>query len=163
MSIIGNMAGCYSPMGKTFIIEDENGNEITGVVTEQEQIFTATDNDVREGMVYASDNGVSTGTKNIPGYHTRYGYKFALPGSEVKISVPEYNYNNLFVTITTYDSSVDGSLSSTYVAIDGRMYVAGSATKISDITVDTVNEQINLGMTVTEKSVVRYLVTKEEF
>ena len=51
MSIIGNMAGCYSPMGKTFIIEDENGNEITGVVTEQEQIFTATDNDVREGLI----------------------------------------------------------------------------------------------------------------
>lgn len=62
MSIIGNMVGCYSPMGKTFILQDENGNEITGVIVDQETVFNATPNDVREGKVFAGDEGVKTGT-----------------------------------------------------------------------------------------------------
>lgn len=160
--ILGNATGGFG-MPRSFVVVDGDGNEFTAVSVENVTVFDATPMDVRINKTFASDNGVQVGMKTIPSYHTRYGYKFALPGSEVKISVPEYDYNNLFVTVTTYDNSVNGSLYSTYVAIDGKMYVAGSATKISDITVDTENEQINLGMTVTEKSVVRYLVTKEEF
>ena len=63
--IIGNMVGSYSPMGKTMIIVDENGNELLGVITEGEVIFTATDSDVRSGKVYASDEGVSVGTLEV--------------------------------------------------------------------------------------------------
>lgn len=62
MKIIGNMVGCYSPMGKTFILVDEDGVEIPGVIVESEAIFTATDSDVVIGKVYASNNGVSIGT-----------------------------------------------------------------------------------------------------
>ena len=36
MPIYGNMVGAYSQMGKTFILEDENSNEMTGVVTDKE-------------------------------------------------------------------------------------------------------------------------------
>jgi uncharacterized protein YabE (DUF348 family) len=60
--INGNMVGSYSQIGKTFTLVDEDGNEISGVVVDQEVIFTATDSDVRQGKVYASDNGVSVGT-----------------------------------------------------------------------------------------------------
>jgi hypothetical protein len=63
--ISGNMVGTYSAIGKTFILVDENGNEITGVVVDKETVFTATDNDVREGKVYASDDGVSVGTLQV--------------------------------------------------------------------------------------------------
>lgn len=63
--ISGNMVGAYSPIGKTFIIVDEDGNEIIGVVVEKETVFTAVDNDVRVGKVYASDNGVSVGTLEV--------------------------------------------------------------------------------------------------
>ena len=63
--IIGNMVGSYSSMGKTFIIEDENGNELVGVVVDSEVVFTATDSDVRQGKVYASDEGVSVGTLEV--------------------------------------------------------------------------------------------------
>lgn len=163
MSISGNLVGSYSQIGKTFILVDDAGNELVGVVTDSAQVFDATDNDVREGKTYVSDNGASTGTKNIPSYHTRYGYKIVLSGRELKITVPEFDFSNLFVTITTYNTSAHDSLSTTYVAIDGGMYEVGNGNKISDITVDTANEQINLGMTVTEKSVIRYLVTREEF
>lgn len=62
MKIVGNMIGCYSPIGKTFIIEDENGNEITGIVVEQETIFTATAADVVKGKVAGTDDGVVVGT-----------------------------------------------------------------------------------------------------
>lgn len=62
MKIVGNMIGCYSPIGKTFIIEDENGNEITGVVVDQKTVFTATAADVVKGKVAGTDDGVVVGT-----------------------------------------------------------------------------------------------------
>jgi hypothetical protein len=62
MKIVGNMVGCYSPMGKTFIIEDENGNEITGIVVDQETVFTATATDIVKGKVAGTDDGVVVGT-----------------------------------------------------------------------------------------------------
>lgn len=62
MKIVGNMVGSYNQMGKTFILKYEDGTEVTGVVVDQETVFTATDSDVLKGKVYAGDNGVSTGT-----------------------------------------------------------------------------------------------------
>lgn len=160
--INGNMVGGTAPI-KTVKIVDENGEEILGVVVDQEQIFTATDNDVREGFVYAGDSGVSTGTKIIPSYHTEYGCKLMKANTTVTIPTREYNYNNLFVVIATYDTSITQSVLSTYVSINGAMYTVGSNEKISDIIIDAENEKINLGITLSEKSVVRYLVTREEF
>lgn len=62
MKIVGNMVGCYSPMGKTFILEDENGNELTGIVVDQEVVFTATAADIVKGKVAGTDDGVVVGT-----------------------------------------------------------------------------------------------------
>ena len=63
--ISGNMVGSYSQIGKTFVLVDENGNEVTGVIVGSEVIFTATDEDVRAGKVYASNDGVSVGTLDV--------------------------------------------------------------------------------------------------
>jgi hypothetical protein len=63
--ISGNMVGAYSSIGKTFILVDENGNELTGVVVDKTTLFTAVDSDVVEGKVYASDHGVSVGTLKV--------------------------------------------------------------------------------------------------
>lgn len=160
--ILGNATGGFG-FPRTYILTDENGNELTGVYVESETIFTATDNDVREGMVYASDAGVSTGTKNIPSYHTGYGSDIVLENNEVIIETPECDYSNLSVIITEYNTSVSKSTSSTYVSINNGMYAVGSSIKVSDITVNEANGQIKLGLIVPEKSVVRYLVTREEF
>ena len=62
MKIVGNMVGCYSPIGKTFILEDENGNELTGIVVDQEVVFTATASDIVKGKVAGTDDGVVIGT-----------------------------------------------------------------------------------------------------
>ena len=163
MSIVGNMVGCYSPIGKTFILTDENGVELIGVVTDQEQIFTATDNDVRDGYVYASDCGVSIGSKNIPSYHTSCGYKLVPAGKEVRIYVPEYDYTYLLVSIAVYDTNREQSVKTTHTSIDGGMYNVGNNIKLSDIVIDHDAEEVVLGITVAEKSIVRYLITREEF
>lgn len=62
MKIVGNMVGCYSPMGKTFILEDENGNEVTGIVVDQEVVFTATAADIVAGKTAGTEDGVVVGT-----------------------------------------------------------------------------------------------------
>jgi hypothetical protein len=66
MIIAGNMVGSYSQIGKTLTFVDANGNEVVGVITDQEVVFTATDEDVKKGKVYASDNGISVGTLEVP-------------------------------------------------------------------------------------------------
>lgn len=62
--IAGNMVGGVAPL-KTVILEDADGNQVTGVIVGSEVVFTATDEDVRKGKVYASDHGVSVGTLEI--------------------------------------------------------------------------------------------------
>lgn len=63
--ISGNMVGSYSQLGKMLIFVDEQGNEVSGVIVDQEAVFTATDEDVIKGKVYASSEGVSVGTLEI--------------------------------------------------------------------------------------------------
>jgi gas vesicle protein len=66
MSLIyGNVVGGIIGYGKTFVLTDESGNELTGVIVDEEVIFTANDEDVRQGKVYAGDSGVSTGTLQV--------------------------------------------------------------------------------------------------
>ena len=62
MSIVGNMVGCYSPIGKTFVLVDENNNEITGIVVDAETVFTATASDIAEGKTAGTESGVTVGT-----------------------------------------------------------------------------------------------------
>ena len=62
MKIIGNMAGCYSPIGKTFVVADPDGNEVTGVIVSQETVLTATAADIVMGKIAATDDGIVVGT-----------------------------------------------------------------------------------------------------
>lgn len=62
--ICGNIVGGSSPI-KTLKIVDSDNNEYIGVIVDEEVIFTAIDEDVLEGKVYAGENGVSTGTLKI--------------------------------------------------------------------------------------------------
>lgn len=62
MKIVGNMVGSYSPMGKSFIIEDENGNSVTGIVVNQETIMTATAADIVAGKTAGTEDGIVVGT-----------------------------------------------------------------------------------------------------
>lgn len=160
--IWGNVVGGSSGIENTYVIEDIDGNQYTGVSVDKYTLFTATDNDVREGAVYASDGGISTGTKFIPPYYVRCGYKYVSAGKEANISCPEYDYQNIIVTIATYNTNWQQSTILKYVSIDNSLYNVVDNTKVSDITVDYENERINLGITVNEKSVLRYFIVREE-
>ena len=60
--INGNLVGGIVGYGKTFVIVDENGNEITGVVTDEITTLTATAADIKAGKTAAVDSGIVTGT-----------------------------------------------------------------------------------------------------
>lgn len=60
--ICGNLVGGITGYGKTFIIVDEKGNELTGVLVDEMTIFDATADDIKLGKIAASDSGIVIGT-----------------------------------------------------------------------------------------------------
>ena len=60
--ICGNLVGGITAYGKTFVIVDENGNELTGVLVDEMTIFDATADDIKLGKIAASDSGIVIGT-----------------------------------------------------------------------------------------------------
>jgi hypothetical protein len=149
--ISGNMVGSYSQIGKTFVLVDENGNEVTAIITDQEQIFTATDNDVREGFVYASDDGVSTGTKVIPSYHTYTGFRMITKGSTATIpnldaSIDIYDYTKLQTIICSFNTNASKSVSAEKISIDDNVYNVLSAEPIATIAKNHETKTINLNI-----------------
>ena len=148
MAIFGNMIGGAAPL-KTLIIEDENGNEITGVVVGQEVVFTATDNDVREGHVYAGDGGVSVGTKNIPAYRTTKKSTLVLPGENFSIDMSEYekyNYTQLLAIISKFNTSFFDSVETDKIALGDYVYNVNSTDILSNITKNSDNKSIDFNI-----------------
>lgn len=62
MKIVGGMCGCYSPLGKSFVIEDKNGNEVVGIVVDQVIAMTATPSDIVAGKTAGTEEGIVVGT-----------------------------------------------------------------------------------------------------
>ena len=167
MAIFGNMVGGAAPL-KTLKLVDSNGSELLGVVVDQETIFTAGDNDVREGMVYASDEGVSTGTKNIPSYHTCTGVKVIPVGSELKISNLDtttgyYDYTQLQAIVCSFNTSISNSVSAEKVSIGDNVYNVNSTDTLSAIIKNHDDKSINFGITNDAESpcIIRFFTYKE--
>lgn len=167
MSIYGNMVGGTAPL-KTLIIEDENGTELVGTVVGEEVIFTATDNDVREGSVYAGDAGVSTGTKVIPAYHTHQGFRAVTAGKDLIIpnidpKIDSYDYTKLQSIICSFNTSLSNSVAAEHVCIDNNVYPVQSVESASVISKDHSSKIINLGITNDSETmkIIRYFMYKE--
>lgn len=165
--IYGNMVGGGSAPLKTLILEDESGNTITGVVVGSEVIFTATDNDVREGMVYASDNGVSTGTKNIPAYRTTQSSILVLPGEQFSIPLSNYNkydYTKLQAMISKFNTNVSDSVFTEKIVFEDCVYLVNSLTKVSNVFKNTSLKSIDFNLTndTEDMYVIHYFTYKEE-
>lgn len=163
--ILGNATGGFG-YPKTYILTDESGAEFTGVVVDQLTVFTATDNDVREGVVYASDHGVSTGTKVIPIYHAREGKKIIASNKELSITIEEYDlydYTYLQCIICQWDTSMASSVVDIYKVIDNKVYQTGSNTVLASTTKDVETKTIKLGLVNTGDTpvVIRYCIYKE--
>ena len=60
--ICGNLVGGITAYGKSFLLEDENGNQLTGVVVDELTLLTATAEDIKLGKTAGTDSGIVTGT-----------------------------------------------------------------------------------------------------
>jgi len=158
-------AADYIP--KTYILVDENGNEVVGTLVSQETIFDATENDVREGKVFATETGVKTGEKVIPSYNTTEGYVLIPNGSTFTIkslkTLDKYNFTKLQAIICSYAGSVIESVAAEKVVIGESVYAVNSTDIIATVTVDNDNKHINLGITNDSGSLclLRYFTYKE--
>lgn len=63
MSIIcGNLVGGITGYGKSFVLVDENNNELTGILVDEVTVFTATAEDIKLGKTAGTESGIVTGT-----------------------------------------------------------------------------------------------------
>ena len=154
-------AGNYVP--KTMVFVDEFGNETVGAIVSEETMFDATVNDVREGKKFVNDQGVNTGEKFIPSYHTVEGYKGIANGKAFTISTPLYDYTKLQVIICPYNTSATKSVAAEKVVINDNVYDVLTTDVIAAVTKDESTSMINLGITnVSGKNYfVRYFMYKE--
>lgn len=164
--ILGNAVGAFG-FPKTYILIDENGNELTGVYVESETIFTATDNDVRKGMVYASDVGVSIGTNDIPTYRTTAGSVIIDPGANFSIPISDYNKYDYtvfqcMISLVDFDD-MNNSVNTSMIALNDGVYQVNSIEKLASVSKNTETLSIDLNITNdTENYYVIYYFTYRE-
>lgn len=168
MSIIaGNMIGSYSQIGKTFTLVDEAGAEFVGVVTDKEVLLTANaENDIREGTVAVTDDGIVTGSKVIPSYHTNHGARLIAAGGDFTIRLEKldcYDYTNFHGIICSWNTNLSNSVAADRIVVLDAVYPVLSTEIISNVTKDSDSKSIIFGITNNTGSpcVVRYMTYKE--
>lgn len=134
---------------KSFILEMPDGTEIPAVLVDHETVFTATPNDIREGKVAATGDGVTIGEKIIPSYHTSEFARYIPVGSKFEIPLPNldlYDYTKLQVIICRFDTSIKDSVLSEKVAMLDKVYNVGSNDALATVIKDANTKSIDLGI-----------------
>ena len=151
----------------TYILVDENGNEVVAVLVDKETVFDATDNDIRKGKTAATEKGVTVGTKVIPAYHTNRGTQAVMPGSKVTITQLRendvYDYTKLQAVICLFNTSMSNSVSAEMVSIDDSVYPVRSVEAMATVNKNHDTKAIEFGITNTfgKPCIVRYFTYKE--
>ena len=145
------------------MMEDADGNELTGVVTGEEVVVTATDKQVADGFVYAGDNGVSTGSREFLSYRTTRGYKLVDIGDIYTLQLSDndqYQYTQLQCLISPLSNPYMVTMS----VLDNGVYSVSDGSKLSDVTIDISTKSINLNISNTsnEPYVIYYFTYKQE-
>lgn len=154
-------SGDGAPLDNTFILVDEDGVEYPAVLTEEQVALTATTNDVRIGITAVTDEGVITGEKEIPAYHTTEGMIVIMAGAEfaIKFLTNDYEFTKLQALICS------NSVSTEKVCINTKVYAVNSTEVLSEVAADADSQTIKLGITndTTKPYVIRYFTYKEEY
>ena len=150
-----------------YVLIDDEGNEYPAVLVGEETLFNATANDIREGMIAATDAGVVVGTKEIPAYITTEGVE-VIPAKkplQIKIGRGKHAYTKLQAVVCTYNTSLVNSVAVEKTCIEDKVYSVMSTVPISTVTIDDVAKSINLGITNdgTKPVLIRYFTYKEEY
>lgn len=158
--------GGFGSAGQTCILVDEDGNELAGVLLDEEVDLTATSNDIRLGTTAITDAGITEGNKEIPNYQAEEGAQLIKNGG--KLDIPLYSemceYTYLQVIVCAYNTIIYDSVSAEKVVIDDAVYATGSTNVLAVVSVDTNSQTIKLGLSNDSGSsmVVRYAIIKED-
>ena len=157
-------AGDYIP--KSYLVVDEDGNEMVAVMVDQETVFTATANDVREGKTFATETGVKVGMKDIPPYYTTEAVYVVPAGREMNIKIPDenlYDYTKLQAIVCKFNTSLSNSVETEKVVINDNVYAVSSTIALSAVQKAGDTKTINLGITNTgaKPVLIRYFTYKE--
>lgn len=155
----------YDDDTQMYILQDEDGTEYHAVFVDEETVFDATANDIREGKLAATDDGVVIGTKDIPSYYTSEGYRLITKGSVFETGrLTHYDFTKLQAVMCPFNKTVTASVAAEKVAIEKNVYPVNSTDIIATVTKDAVGNKINFGLTNDSDSiyVLRYFTYKEE-
>lgn len=152
---------------QTYILIDEDGNEIPAVLVDEEVALTATANDIRQGTTAITDDGVITGEKFIPPYFTSVGTKIIRAHNECVIPLnirDAFDYTALQCIVCPFDTSMDKSVAAEKVAISDKVYAVKSTDVLSEVIKDRVSKSVKLGITNDSDTacIIRYFTYKEE-
>lgn len=147
----------------TYILVDENGVEVPAVLVDEEVTLTATTNDIRIGTTAVTEQGVVTGEKEIPAYHTSEGYRAVPKGTKFTLPMPNYDYTKLQVIFCPFNTTIANSVSAEKVVIENNVYSVRSTTAESKVIKDSSVGRIDFGITNNSNGVylIRYFSYKE--
>lgn len=151
----------------TYILVTPDGQEIPAVFVEDEVVFTADANDIREGVVAATGDGVVTGTKYIPPYNPVSGVKVIPAGGELTVPLmfrDAYNYTAFQALVCSFNTTMANSVSTVKVVIEDGMYSVNSTTLISTIVKDASAKAVKFGATndTGKPCIIRFFTYKED-
>lgn len=161
--IYGNKIGGARD-AKTYVIADEKETfKVLGVVVEQEEIFDATCEDVKEGKKFACDGGVMTGANDAPSYRVTCGTREIAPSADFSIDMEPYdqwNYTSLSCMIAPKSNPNKVEKVVLYDVVYDN-----TGAELAPVTKDKSNKTINLNITNTTKEtyLIHFIVCKEEF
>lgn len=165
--ITGNVIGGVIKNPDTIILVDENGKEYTAVMTGEDVQITATVNDVRLGKTAAFTDGVKTGEKFIPAYHTNEGLRAIPDGSPFTIPTlleqDAYDFTKLQAIICDFNTSTTDSVAANQISVNGNVYATQSSTIISVVEKKHDTKTIDLGIINNSGNlkILRYFTYKE--
>lgn len=166
MAYYGNPVGgfCYP---KTYILTDENGTELaTGVIVGEKTVFNATPADVKVDKVFASDEGVQTGT-DTKTYRTTIGTECVLNGESLSVHLDkygEYNYTKFTAMVSSFNTTCSDSVAVNKIVLNDAVYGVNSTTKLADVTKNSSTKSIDLNIVNNTGStcVIHFSTYKEE-
>lgn len=163
--LYGNATGGFGNP-KTYILTDNNGKEITGVLVDNVIMFDATPEDVRVDKIFASDEGVQTGT-DTKTYRTTVGSRVILPNEAFSVPIQYYdgyNYTSFFAMIAVLNTTASDSVSVNRVSINDKVFSVNSTTKLADVTKNSSTKSVDLNITNSTNNtyVIHYSTYKEE-
>lgn len=149
----------------TYMLLTQDGQEIPAVVVSDETLFTATANDIRQGLVAATAEGVTTGTKDIPTYYTAEGVVVVPNGGQCKVKHDLYDYTKFQGVVCGFNTSLTNSVSAEVVAIENGVYPVQSTEALASVTKDHDNTAVDLNIDNTSgtRCLIRYFMYKEEY